>query len=190
MNIKNLVNLLKIVCLKNLTYILGFSSIGMLIGLPSIALESPELCQRKLIATDNYRKENTDLLTILEEEKKFDNLVYELKKARLTEIINQGNYILLAPNDEAFEALSEEQYVKYFESANSERVLKYHLIVPKDNKQNKSRGEIKTVEGNTIFYSRHNGKVTVNTANAEYPCISATNGLIIEIDRVLLPPDF
>lgn len=192
MSSKKLASLIKNVCFNKIVYILEFSIIGTLIGLPANSFEFPKLCESKLSSNQSgsYRAENTDLLTTLEEEDEFINLTYEIKQTQLSEKITQMNekYIILAPNDSAFIALSEDEYTKYFDSSNKENVLKYHIIDSK-NDQESSKGELKTLEGSNLLFSRNNGQLTIDTANAKYPCISTTNGIIIEIDRILVPDE-
>lgn len=69
--------------------------------------------------------------------------------------------------------------------------ITYGLLVPGQVSQEAiDRGEIQTLEGNIVTITNDNNSVSLNGAQANPPPIKATNGVIIEIDEVLLPPDF
>lgn len=165
-------------------FIIGLTAIITLIGLP-------------ILSQDSYRTVENNLVEILKKEEKFNNLVAEIRIAKLTDkLIEQEEFTtLLAFTDKAFEALPENILDKFNE--NPKKVLEYHLIPGKVTQEDLIRGKIVTIEGHTITVSSHNEKSTVNYTNAKYnhakskfPPMPAINGEIIEIDQVLFPPDF
>lgn len=127
----------------------------------------------------------------MNQESNFVNLVAELEEAGLTETLKKGKFTtILAPTDAAFEALPDDVFAKFSEPENRIKVLQYHLISGEVTKEDVDKGEIKTVAGSSIAIANKNGVVTLNDANAKHPSTLASNGVIIEIDKVLLPPDF
>ena len=108
---------------------------------------------------------------------------------KITAITLEQFITLLAFTDEAFDALPDDIYDKFTE--NRKKVLRYHLISRKVTQEDLDRGKIVTIdEGNEIKIFPPNGSVKLNNAKAKFPSMSAINGVIIEIDQVLLPPDF
>ena len=79
---------------------------------------------------------------------------------------------------------------KFSQPENRLKVLRYHLVSGVVGEEDLAVGEIKTVAGSEISVSSENGVVMLNDAKAKHTSMTATNGVIIEIDRVLLPPDF
>ena len=183
---------------KKLIGIMGWAGIITLISLPMLAQEYPPYTLFQPYADPNYpyRDQEGNLVDTLNEESNFVNLVAELEEAGLTETLKQRKFTtILAPTDTAFEALPDDVFAKFSEPENRIKVLQYHLIsgkIPKEDLDNldKEEIEIKTEAGNSVIIAYKNGVVTLNDANAKYPSIKASNGVIIEIDKVLLPPDF
>ena len=136
------------------------------------------------------RSKRNNLLYQLKQNTNFDTLVNAIEIAGLTQMLEYGNFTLLAPNDNAFKALPDDIYDKFNQPENRAIVLGYHLIPGKVTQKDLDRGKISTIEGSIIVFSSHNGKIKLNDANTKFPSTIATNGIIIEIDKVLLPPDF
>ena len=160
-------------------FIIGLTAIITLISLP-------------ILSQDRYRTVENNLFATLKETGKFENLVAEIELAGLTEQLEKEQFTtLLAFRDEVFNALSDDIYDKFSQPENRKKVLRYHLITRQVTQEDLDRGKIVTAEGHTIAIFSHNGKNIdkVNDANAKFPHMSAINGVIIEIDQVLLPPD-
>ena len=179
--------------IKKLIGVVGSAGIITLISLPLLAQLYPPYALFQPYANPNYpyRNEEGNVVDTLNQESNFVNLRAELEEAGLTETLKAEKFTtILAPTDAAFEALSDEIFTKFSQPDNRIKVLQYHLILGEVTKEDVDRGEIKTLEGNFIAISKNHGVVTVNDANAKHPSILASNGVIIEIDKVLLPPDF
>lgn len=190
---KNLQITTKQVKLKTLTCSLGFAGISLLIGLPILAQGFyPPLYLFQPQAGSNYpyRASNGNLLNTLEQESNFANLVAELEEAGLTETLQGEQFTVLAPTDAAFDALPDEVFDKLSEPGNLNRVLEYHLVAGEVSQEDIAKGEIQTVEGSIVNIDDGNDYISLNEAKASKPPIKATNGVIIEIDKVLLPPGF
>lgn len=139
-----------------------------------------------------YRSNNTDIASTLTKETKFKNLVDQLQQAGLLDELKQKNkYTLFAPNDEAFDSLEDSVFDRLENKQDLLKVLKYHLVVGEVTPEQVDSGKITTAQGDRIQVTKqNNGGILLNGANAKQPPITANNGVIIEIDRVLLPPNF
>ncbi len=148
----------------------------------------------ELYTNPNYyyrsRSKHNNLLYALKRNTNFETLVNAIEIAGLTQMLEYGNFTLLAPNDNAFKALPDDIYDKFNQPENRPIVLRSHLIPGRVTQEDLNRGKISTIEGSIIVFSYHNGQIKLNDANVKSPSIIATNGVIIEIDKVLLPPDF
>ena len=116
--------------------------------------------------------------------------VAALKTAGFTEALkNPGPYTVFAPTNEAFaklppgtwDALSKDK-VKLAQ------VLAYHVIPGRVMVAEVKPGQVKTTQGSALTLASDNGKVTVNDANITQSDVAADNGVIHEIDTVVLPP--
>jgi uncharacterized surface protein with fasciclin (FAS1) repeats len=122
----------------------------------------------------------------------FETLVAALTEAELAEVLQgEGPFTVFAPTDEAFAALpagTVEELLKPENRAMLVQVLKYHVVSGAYPASSLSSGEVPTVEGSTVTVTVSDGQVTVNDATVIQPDITATNGVIHAIDRVILPP--
>ncbi len=179
--------------LKRPTVLFSVLGIYTLVGLPILAQSYyPPMVFFQPLAYPNYpqRNENGNLVDTLASGNNFKNLVAEVEAAGLTEELKQQQLTVLAPSDEAFNALPDEVFDKFSEPANRLKVLQYHLISGKVTQEDIKQGKVKTLAGEAIAISQNNGNLTLNNAQTTFPSTVATNGVIIEIDKVLLPPDF
>ena len=133
-----------------------------------------------------------DLATMLESEQ-FATFNSNLQKAELLETIQQEDSLtILVPTEEAFAALSPSLQQKLSDRETLKKVLQYHMIVGNiDEEDIKRRGVATLLAKNSVQISgipAENEGMTVqlNEATASEP-LAATNGVIIPIDRVLIP---
>ncbi|MGV3741848.1 MAG: fasciclin domain-containing protein [Burkholderiaceae bacterium] len=123
------------------------------------------------------------------EARTFKIFVSALKKTGLAETLqNSRPYTVFAPSDQAFGKLppgSLEALMKDKEKLN--KVLAYHVIPGKVLVTEIKPGKTKTVQGDELTLTSDNGKVTVNGANVTQSDINADNGVIHEIDTVVMP---
>ncbi len=177
---------------KKITPIVSAVGISTLIGLPVLSqVQYPPMVFFQPLAYPNYPQRNGigDLINSLEENTNYQNLIYELKESGLVEELKQDELTLIAPNDEAFNALSDEAFNKFSDPETRIKVLKYHLVAGKVTEEDIKRGEITTLAGEKIAVS-HNEGLKLNDANVIFPSTITDNGVIINIDQVLLPPNF
>ena len=179
--------------LKKSIGIIGLAGISCLIDLPGLSQGYPPLYLFQPAANPDYpyRSNKRNLFDSLKKNTNFENFVAEIEAVQgLTQILEYEVFTLLAPSDEAFENLPDDIYDKFSQPGNRAAVLRYHLIPGIVTQEALDRGEITTIEGKTIIFSNQNGTSKLNNANAKIPSTLANNGVIIEIDKVLFPPNF
>ncbi|MBW4623267.1 MAG: fasciclin domain-containing protein [Cyanosarcina radialis HA8281-LM2] len=181
-------------CYQSLILFTGVASIIALTSLPTLARFYPRYSLFQPYASRNYpyRSSKNTLANTLAQDTKFANLTAELQEAGLLETLKgKGSFTIFAPSDEAFKALPEEVFQKFSQPENRIRVLKYHLVSREITPDDVNSGEIATLEGGRVKITQNDdGSVKLNDANAKHPSTLASNGVIIEVDRLLLPPDF
>jgi uncharacterized surface protein with fasciclin (FAS1) repeats len=178
-----------------LTSFAGIAGVSFLLSIPVLASYYPRYALFQPYAYSNYpyRDSKTTIADTLEKEPKYANLVEELKIAGLYEQLKQpGTFTLFAPTNNAFDALSSEIFDRLRQPENQMKVLKYHLVAGEIAAKDVDRGSIVTVEGKTVQINidAQNTVKLNNDTNAMHPSTKASNGVIIEVDKVLLPPDF
>jgi uncharacterized surface protein with fasciclin (FAS1) repeats len=119
----------------------------------------------------------------------FKVFVTALKKSGLAETLQKaGPYTVFAPSDEAFAKLPPgtlDTLMKDKEKLN--RILSYHVIQGKVLVTEIKPGKTNTLQGEPLTLTSDNGKVTVNGANVTQSDLNADNGVIHEIDTVIMP---
>ena len=124
----------------------------------------------------------------------FKTLTSALQAAGLTETLSgEGPFTIFAPTDEAFAALPQEALQALMKPENKEilvKILTYHVVPGKVTSTDLKSGDIKSVEGSLMPVVVGNSGVIVgkDNANVVKPDIEASNGVIHQIDKVLLPP--
>ncbi|WP_414581733.1 fasciclin domain-containing protein [Scytonema sp. PCC 10023] len=181
---------------KKLAFVLGIAGISTLISIPVLAKKfypPYALFQPSAYRSYPYRNSEKNIADTLADNSKYSNLVYELKQAGLLEKLKQGQFTIFAPTDNAFKALPKQTYQRYSQKENREKVLKYHVvsgIITEKTHKNLNGTPIPTLlEGNAVKITfDKNGNVKLNNAIGKPPSIQAKNGVIIEINQVLVPP--
>jgi uncharacterized surface protein with fasciclin (FAS1) repeats len=178
-----------------LACLLGIIGVTTLISSPVLARRFfPRFALFQPSAYKNYpyRTSNSTIADTLTKDKKFANLVDELKEAGLFDSLKKpGYFTIFAPTDSAFDSLSDNVFKRYSQPENRIKVLKYHLVTGEITPKQVQDGTIKTLEGTEVKISdRSDGTVQLNDAIAQHPSTTTTNGVIIEIDQVLIPADF
>jgi uncharacterized surface protein with fasciclin (FAS1) repeats len=99
---------------------------------------------------------------------------------------------VFAPNNEAFAALPQgtlDRLLLPENKAQLQKVLSYHVVPGRVTSADIQPGEVNTVEGQAVTIASSGGNVSVNDATVSQPDITASNGVIHGINKVLLPPD-
>ena len=126
----------------------------------------------------------------------FNTLLTAAKAAGLAGALSDGkNLTVFAPTDEAFAALpagTVENLLKPENKAQLVAVLKYHVL-PRKLTSNQLPGRtihVKTIKAGgdkMLSVKKSSSGVTIDKANVVSADISASNGIIHVIDKVLLP---
>jgi uncharacterized surface protein with fasciclin (FAS1) repeats len=147
---------------------------------PSSVLDSPE-------------RSGGDIADTLAKRSEFKTLTSALALAGLTDTLKQTDrpLTIFAPTNQAFQ--KNPVYAQLLQSQNKEklaRVLKYHTIASLVTPEDVDRGTIKTVEGSTVKIGVTPEGVVINDKiKTVQPSIEASNGVIVRVDNLLLPPD-
>ncbi len=104
----------------------------------------------------------------------------------------KGPFTVFAPTDAAFSAIQPEvdKLLKPESKAKLSKILTYHVVSGKMKAADLKDGqELTTVEGGKLKVTVKDGKVAVGGAKVATADITASNGVIHVIDKVLLPKD-
>lgn len=132
----------------------------------------------------------------------FQTFAEAVKEAGLTENLrakdsqnpNKVLFTVFVPTDEAFEALPEDIRQKLFKPENRDKlmmVLNYHLVEGMVSDGDVAAGAIETMTGSSveIELDATGEKIALNDDSTVLSSKRAKNGVLVSIDRVLLPPD-
>lgn len=100
-------------------------------------------------------------------------------------------YTIFAPTNEAFAALPAgtlDQLLLPENKAKLQQVISYHVVPGTVTSADITPGAVTTVEGAPVNITTNAGEVTVGDAKVTKVDITASNGVIHAIDKVLLPP--
>lgn len=123
----------------------------------------------------------------------FNTLIQAVEAAGLTETLTgEGPYTVFAPTDEAFAALPTGVLNALLLPENQDllvQVLTYHVAPGEITSDQIETGAVPVANGGAIAVRVEGDRVIVNDGSVVTPDISASNGVIHAINRVLLPPD-
>ncbi|HET7650644.1 MAG TPA: fasciclin domain-containing protein [Gammaproteobacteria bacterium] len=168
-----------------------FTSV-LLLGLAGLALVS-----FGAHAVGGKMKSEHNIVAVLQSAGQYTTLLKALDAAGLTATLEgRGRYTLFAPNDEAFAKLPAgklDELLKPENKAELVSILKYHVLPRKLPSHQLVRIDspthmVKTLEGKSVTIRSDNNQVMVNDAKVITADIKANNGVIHEIDTVLMPP--
>lgn len=122
----------------------------------------------------------------------FKTFLSAAKSAGLAQTLKtEGPYTVFIPTDAAFSKLpsgTADSLMK--DKKKLAQVLAYHVVPGKITVAEVKPGEVRTMEGSPLKLSSDNGKVTLNgEANVIQSDVMADNGVIHEIDSVVIPQD-
>lgn len=121
----------------------------------------------------------------------FDTLVSAVTAAGLVDTLKgKGPYTVFAPTDEAFAALPAGTLDGLLKNKEKlKKILLYHVVPGAVKAADVVKlTSAKTAEGSDVSIKVADGKVKINDANVTKTDVSATNGVIHVIDKVILPP--
>lgn len=119
-------------------------------------------------------------------------LVKAVQAAELVDVLsNAGPFTVFAPTNTAFDGLpagTVEGLLKPEKKADLQNVLQYHVTVSALAPESFTDGQtLGMVNGDNAKISVKDGKVMINDANV-LGSVKGSNGMVIVIDKVLLPP--
>lgn len=141
--------------------------------------------------------ESNDTLTLvdgLSKNRSLRTFTAVLQKANLISLLSGNNKLtILAPTEEAFAALPPGMLEKLLRPENREllrKIVRYHLIPGEISESDLQTGELKTIDGTPVKINPSSSatQLIINDATARELPLLAQNGVIVRIDRVLLPP--
>ncbi len=119
--------------------------------------------------------------------KGFNTLLAAISKTDLPEKLSTGSFTLLAPTDNAFRDIPKAQLDALLaDKAALTTVLSNHIIEGKFSAAELKSAKPKTLTGTALEVKSVEGKLKVNGATIVKPDVSASNGVIQGIDKVLL----
>jgi len=125
----------------------------------------------------------------------FTKFLDAVKSAGLTDtLMGKGPYTVFAPTDDAFGKLPAGTLDDLMKPENSKKlaeILKYHVVNGRLSAERASRTkELDTLSGQRLTVKvEEGGKITVDGATITKPDIVCSNGIIQQIDAVMMPPD-
>ena len=133
-----------------------------------------------------------DLIVTAEKAGMFKLLLAALKSADLESTFQgEGLFTILAPTDEAFQALGHDTLNNLLKPENRSKlqsILKYHVIPYKlGARDGVAAAEVKTLQGQPVIFSIKDGRLLINESKVVATDIQAANGIIHVIDQVLVP---
>lgn len=120
----------------------------------------------------------------------FKTFLAAAKAAGITDELKQsGPYTIFAPGDAAFNKLPPGTVNSLLKDKEKlAKILSRHIIPGRVTVADVKPGKITTIQGDLLTLTSDNGKVTVDNANVIQSDLVADNGVIHEIDTVVLPP--
>ena len=109
----------------------------------------------------------------------------------MTTLEGTGPYTVFAPTDAAFADIQStvDTLLEPDNKTDLQQVLTYHVVPGTYTAADLTDGQkLKTVEGQDLTVSIKDGVVKVNDATVEATDITASNGVVHVINKVLVPP--
>ena len=137
-------------------------------------------------------KETRNLIVLANADGSFKTLIKALTAAGLTETLQgDGPFTIFAPTDAAFAKLPQDAVRDLLKPENKEilfKVLTYHVVSGKVLSSDLKSGELKSLQGDPISIKVNSNGVQVNDAKVTKADIQGSNGVIHQIDTLILPP--
>ncbi|KAK3597686.1 hypothetical protein CHS0354_040061 [Potamilus streckersoni] len=132
-----------------------------------------------IISTENIAE------IIIKDDKRFKDLALALAITNLTQLLESGDFTLFAPTDEAFRTVT---HIFQLTMTQLKAILLNH-IVPRGRttEQMNSGDHLQTQQGSSLLVTKNAGAVLVDSASVTDPNITASNGVIHVINKVLVP---
>lgn len=155
---------------------------------PASALTSS--CSGETQCPDHPQVTKGTILQMAKQSGKFNILLKAIEVAGLTEEFDkEGPFTVLAPTDDAFKRMSEQELADLLKDVEYLRDLLLLHVVDGAEKINDmiSRSEMPSREGDTLFVYKNDSGTFINDSRVLMADIEATNGIVHVIDTVLFP---
>ncbi|MFM7368303.1 MAG: fasciclin domain-containing protein [Sphaerospermopsis kisseleviana] len=180
------------------TQIAQSSGDGVLNPRPSIFNEPPynrgtAPSETPRVTPPTQTTETKNVVEVAESAGNFKTLIKALEAAGLKETLQgAGPFTILAPTDETFTKLPQDAVQDLLKPENKEilvKILTYHVIPGRVLSSDLKSGEVTSLQGDPIKVLVNPSKgVSVNDAQVTKADIPASNGVIHQIDNLILPP--
>lgn len=131
------------------------------------------------------------LTTVIADSASFSTLAKALKATGLDATLgSKDEFTIFAPTDEAFGKLPPETLTKLMLPENKEKLrmlLLYHVVAGKVLAADLADGDVKTVNGEKLKINVETDKIEVDESKVFSADVSATNGVMHSIGKVLVP---
>lgn len=131
------------------------------------------------------------LVAVIADSTSFSTLTKALKATGLDATLgNKEEFTVFGPTDEAFGKLPTGTLTKLMLPENSEKLrmlLLYHVVAGRMLAADLSSGEVKTVNGEKVKIEVSTDKIEVDGAKVYSADVSAANGVVHSIGKVLVP---
>lgn len=119
----------------------------------------------------------------------FKTFVAAVKASGMSDTLkSSGPYTVFAPSDSAFNKLPPDTMKSLMkDKAKLSELVSQHVVPGKITVAEVKPGKVQTIQGEPLTLTSDNGKVTVDGANVTQSDVMADNGVIHEIDTVVLP---
>lgn len=119
----------------------------------------------------------------------FKTFLAAAKAAGMIETLKgSGPYTVFAPSDSAFGKLPPGTMSSLMkDKTRLAELVSYHVIPGKITVADVKPGKVKTIQGESVTLTSDNGKITVDNANVVQSDVQADNGVLHEIDAVVMP---
>lgn len=160
-------------------------------ALPASAGPSPSPTPTPLVAS--AQPERTTVISVAKQRAALTKLVAALEASGLApSLLDTGPYTVFAPTNAAFDALPAGTYAALLKPENKGRLLKvlmYHVVPGAYYADVLRDGQLGTQEGQKVTVDVGAFGIMFGDARVTQGDDRATNGVIHQIDRVLIPPD-
>ncbi len=151
----------------------------------------PQQTETPTVPPTSQTTEKKNLIVLANDNGSFKTLVKALTAAGLIDTLQgEGPFTIFAPTDAAFAKLPQDALQDLLKPENKEvliKVLTYHVVSGKVLSSDLKSGEVKSLQGDPITVKVNNG-VQVNDATVTKADIEGSNGVIHQIDNLILPP--
>ena len=140
---------------------------------------------------DRAKVQDGSLTTVIADSASFSILTKALKASGLDATLgNKDEFTVFAPTDEAFGKLPSGTLTKLMLPENNEKLrmlLLYHVVAGRMSAADLTSGDVKTVNGEKLKIDVSSDKIEVDGAKVYSADVSATNGVMHSIGKVLVP---